>query len=160
MAEVRSVELGHRECLSHLGTATIGRVVYSEQALPAAQPVCFFLDDEEVIFLAGRDSPLAAAVNHQVVAFQVDDIDRLTHSGWSVCGVGEAYALTHPARLAELASITPFRWAPELRLVCVPLQGLTGRMLALTDDTIDEHGVDPAVELTEAGPRYPPPRGG
>jgi nitroimidazol reductase NimA-like FMN-containing flavoprotein (pyridoxamine 5'-phosphate oxidase superfamily) len=135
MSEVRLKELSRDECLARLATARIGRIVYTEQALPAAQPVGFFLDDEEVIFRAGRGAELGAAVNHHVVAFQADDIDDATHAGWSVCGVGEAYEIADPARLTELAALAPPAWtsATTAPMVSIPLQRLSGRQLVLAE---------------------------
>ncbi len=37
------------ECLRLLASAQIGRIVYSDQALPAVQPVDFVVDDEAVV---------------------------------------------------------------------------------------------------------------
>ncbi len=135
MSEVLLTELSRGECLARLATATIGRVVYTEHALPAAQPVDFFLDDEEIIFRTGGGAGPGAAVNHHVVAFQADDIDDATRAGWSVCGVGEAYEIADPARLAELAALAPPAWtsARTTQMVSIPLQRLNGRQLVLAD---------------------------
>jgi uncharacterized protein len=53
---------------------------------------------------------LATVVPGRGVAFEVDDIDVVTRTGWSVLGVGEAYEVSDPARLAELAA-RPEPWA-------------------------------------------------
>lgn len=135
MSEVQLMELNRSECLALLATAVIGRIVFTEHALPAAQPVNFFLDGEEVIFRTRGGGQLAAALNHTVVAFQADNIDPATDTGWSVCGVGEAYEIVDPARLTELAATAPPAWAPGpmTHHICIPLQRLTGRQLVLAD---------------------------
>jgi len=48
--------------------------------------------------------------------------------GWSVCGVGEAYALVEPVRLADLAGRAPRSWRPDRDwpLISVPLRQLRG----------------------------------
>ena len=123
------VELDRAACLRLLTTSVVGRVVFTESALPAAQPVNYLLDDEEVVFRAANGSKLAAATRHHVVAFQVDRIDETTCTGWSVLGVGEAYEVVDPARLAELADRTPPPWVPghDQHTISIPLQRLTGR---------------------------------
>jgi nitroimidazol reductase NimA-like FMN-containing flavoprotein (pyridoxamine 5'-phosphate oxidase superfamily) len=125
------VELDRAGCLRLLSAGAVGRVVFTESALPAAQPVNYLLDDEEVIFRTANGSKLAAATRRHVVAFQVDRIDEATRSGWSVLGVGEAYEVVDPARLAELADRLPPPWAPGhgLHTISIPLQRLTGRCL-------------------------------
>jgi uncharacterized protein len=128
---VELIELDVAECLRLLAGSVIGRVVFSDRALPAAHPVTYLLDGEEVVFDAGRGSKLAAAIRGAVVAFQVDHIDTETRTGWTVLGVGEAYDVTVPDRLGELAERLPEPWAPErtAHIVAIPLQRLTGRRL-------------------------------
>ncbi len=129
-----AVELGaldRGECLRLLGKGTVGRVVFTEGALPAAHPVTYLLDDEEVIFRTGVGSNLAAAARHHIVGFQADEIDPYTRTGWSVLGVGEAYEVVTPIRLAELATRQPAPLIPDRteHTIAIPLQRLTGRRL-------------------------------
>jgi uncharacterized protein len=130
-AIVELVELDEAQCLRLLAGSKIGRVVFTDAALPAAQPVTYFLDGEEVVFRTGGGSKLAAATRGAVVAFQVDEFDSSTRTGWTVLGVGEAYEVLVPRRLAELAERMPEPWAPNRTAhpIAVPLQRLTGRRL-------------------------------
>jgi nitroimidazol reductase NimA-like FMN-containing flavoprotein (pyridoxamine 5'-phosphate oxidase superfamily) len=112
-AAAELVELDRGECLRLLGKSTVGRVVFTEGALPAAHPVTYLLDDEEVIFRTGAGSKLAAAARHHIVGFQADEIDSYTRIGWSVLGVGEAYEVVTPIRLAGLATRQPVPWIPD-----------------------------------------------
>jgi para-nitrobenzyl esterase len=125
-------ELHRADCLRLLVRGSIGRVVFTEGALPAAHPVTYLLDGEEIVFRTADGGKLAAATLRRVVAFQVDEIDVEATSGWSVLGVGEAYEVTDPRRLADLAERMP---APRVRnrdgrIVAIPLQRLTGRRLS------------------------------
>ena len=124
-------ELDRGECLRLLGKSTVGRVVFTEGALPAAHPVIYLLDDEEVIFCTAVGSKLAVATGHQIVGFQVDEIDPYTRSGWSVLGVGQAYEVVMPIRLAALTARQPAPWIPDRteHTIAIPLQRLTGRRL-------------------------------
>jgi nitroimidazol reductase NimA-like FMN-containing flavoprotein (pyridoxamine 5'-phosphate oxidase superfamily) len=140
-AIVDLVELSEAECLHLLARSEIGRVVFTEAALPAAQPVTYLLDDEEIIFRTGDGSKLAAASRGAVVAFQVDEIDTRTRTGWTVLGVGHAYEVFAPERLAELAKRMPAPWAPNRtgHTIAIPLQRLTGRKLITTPASHSEN---------------------
>ena len=124
-------ELGHDECLRLLADALIGRVEFTEAALPAAHPVTYLLDGDEVVFRTADGAKLAAATLRHVVAFQVDDVDPSARTGWSVLGVGEAYEVTDSRRLADLAARLPAPWAADQdgHTVAIPLQSLTGRVV-------------------------------
>jgi uncharacterized protein len=128
-ATVELMELESAECFRLLAGNTIGRVVFTDAALPAAQPVTYFLDGEEVVFDTDGGSKLAATTRGAVVASQVDEIDMGRRTGWSVLGVGEAYEVLVPDRLAELAERMPAPLAPDRTsyTIAVPLQRLTGR---------------------------------
>ena len=76
------------------------------------QPVAYHLDDEEIVFRTKNGSKLAAATRHAVVGFEVDDFDLEARTGWSVLGVGEAYEIVDPARLAALADTHTDPWVP------------------------------------------------
>jgi uncharacterized protein len=132
-AIVELVELGKAECLRLLAGHEIGRVVFTDAALPAAQPVTYLLDDEEIVFRTSGGGKLAAATRNAVVAFQVDRIDTDTRTGWTVLGVGQAYEVVVPDRLAELAERIPTPWAPNrtAHTIAIPLQRLSGRRLVV-----------------------------
>jgi uncharacterized protein len=125
------IELDEAECLRLLAGCIVGRVVFTDAAMPAALPVTYLLDDEEIVFRTGAGSKLAAATRNAVVAFQVDQIDPSTRTGWTVLGIGEAYEVVVPQRLAELAERMPAPWAPNrtAHTIAMPLQRLTGRRL-------------------------------
>jgi nitroimidazol reductase NimA-like FMN-containing flavoprotein (pyridoxamine 5'-phosphate oxidase superfamily) len=124
------VELDRKECLRLLATGVIGRIVFTDAAMPAAHPVNYLLDGEEVLFRTA-DGRTFAATHRTVVGFQADDLDPETHTGWSVLGVGHAYEVVDPARLHALHGTMPESWAPGRagHVVAVPLQHLTGRRL-------------------------------
>ena len=129
-AELR--ELDRNACLRLIAKGVVGRVVFTEAALPAVQPVVYLLDDEEIIFRALNGSKLALT-RRVVVAFQADEIDPNTGTGWSAVGVGQAYEVTSPSRLVELAEHQPAAWAstPTAHTIAIPLHRLTGHRLSL-----------------------------
>ena len=91
--------LDRGECLRLLEQGVIGRVVYTAGAMPAAQPVNYAMDGDEIIFRTEGGTKMELAVTNAVVAFEIDEIDVATRSGWSVLAVGEAYHVSNPDRL-------------------------------------------------------------
>jgi hypothetical protein len=79
--------LGRRRCLELIGSVPPGRVVFTDRALPAIRPVNHLLDGETIVIRSSLGAGLAAAAAAHgalVVAYEADDIDGLTHAGWSV----------------------------------------------------------------------------
>ncbi|HEY2763503.1 MAG TPA: pyridoxamine 5'-phosphate oxidase family protein [Pseudonocardiaceae bacterium] len=132
-ASIALAELDRTECLRLLGTAVVGRIVFTEDALPAIRPVNFLLDGDEIVFRTGTGSTLAAATRHSVVAFEVDEIDTRTHTGWSVVVVGQAYEIADIDRLVRLAHPEYTPWPPSrtAHTIAIPVHHLSGRRLIL-----------------------------
>ncbi|RTL69493.1 MAG: pyridoxamine 5'-phosphate oxidase family protein [Pseudonocardiaceae bacterium] len=127
----RLLELDRGECLHRLAGVAVGRVVFTEAAMPAAHPVNFLLEGEEILFRTGPGSVLFAAGRGNVLAFQADHIDPAARTGWSVLAVGHAYEVTDIARLAHLDARLPTPWVPGRagHTVAIPAQRLTGRLI-------------------------------
>ncbi len=125
----QSVAIDRDECLRLLAGETVGRVVFTAAAMPAAQPVAYVLDHDEVVFRAGG---ALSAARRDVVAFEVDDIDLGTLTGWSVLGIGETYEVRDPARLAGLTGLPPalLGIAPQQEaVIAIRLHQLDGRRI-------------------------------
>lgn len=92
------------ECRDLLGTVPLGRVVFTDRALPAVQPVSFALSDGEVIIVTEAGSKLSAAMRNAIVAFETDDFDPEIAEGWSVVVIGHARVIENGdnARLRAL----------------------------------------------------------
>jgi uncharacterized protein len=123
--------LPREECLRLLRTATIGRVGLSSQALPLVLPVNFALDGDDIVVRTAAGTKLDAALRNAVVAFEVDEIDPLYHTGWSVLVTGMARALRSDDEL-ERARRLPLRpWAPGSRAgyIAIPTQLVSGRRI-------------------------------
>ena len=125
------VALEPAECLTLLSTAPIGRIVFTEGALPAVQPVSFLVHDDTVVNRAGSGAGLSHATDGVVVAFEADEIDVAARQGWSVTVVGRAELVTDPAELAELAALPIRSWAPEARYdhIRIRIHHVTGNRL-------------------------------
>ena len=129
--------LGYRTCVELLTRSRLGRVIYTSGAMPAAQPVSYGMDGDDIIFSTDRGSALDLAVSGAVVAYEVDDIDFDTRDGWSVLAVGQAYRVTEMSRLADLdARIPQSPWnGPLTTTIAIPIMQVTGRRLPNTAPT-------------------------
>lgn len=123
--------LSRAECLRLVATSQVGRVVITEKALPAAFPVNFVLVGGDVLFLTGAGGKLEAATAGQVVAFEVDQIDQVRRTGWSVLIRGEAEVVDDPEELAATPLLFDGPWGggPDLHLVRVGAEIVSGRRL-------------------------------
>ncbi|MFE7323608.1 pyridoxamine 5'-phosphate oxidase family protein [Streptomyces sp. NPDC057565] len=124
--------LDRQECLRLLAKVPVGRVVYTRQALPAVLPINFSLDaDASVLLCTSPDSDLVHAIDGVVVAFEADEFDAATRSGWSVVVTGRATVLTDPAEHERLSQTGPSSWMPLRDAVFVRIESdmVTGREL-------------------------------
>lgn len=123
--------LSREECISLASTMPIGRIVFTDRALPAVQPVNFLIDDGSVIIRTTEGSKLAAATRNAVVAFEIDEFDRRSQAGWSVTLVGRAQPVRDPAESARLAKLPLQTWAPgpRDRFIRIRPEHISGRRL-------------------------------
>jgi len=104
--------LTREECWGYLRRARLGRLVFTEAALPAVVLVPFAVVGEELVVATTSGSRTAVTALRQVVAVQVDDADALTRTGWSVTAVGSSHRMgdTHLAATLRAGGLVP--WAP------------------------------------------------
>ena len=96
--------LDKAEAMRLLAGIDVGRVVFDLQALPAIRPVNHLVDDGVIIIRCRLTSAISAAVrsaDHLVVAYEADDLDRRTRTGWSVVVTGHARTVTDPDLVAR-----------------------------------------------------------
>lgn len=87
-------EISYDECLRLLATQPVGRLAVARgEDGPLVVPVNFALDGDEILFRTGLGSKLNLARGARV-SFQVDAVDLLRHTGWSVLVTGRAYEAT------------------------------------------------------------------
>lgn len=130
--------LDRQQCLELLHTVRVGRLVFTEGALPAVQPVNFRMHGDDVVFRVAGGEKLAAATSNSVVAFEADELDSDLRTGWSVTVVGRASRIVDVADLVEVAGMWLRPWVEGRRdhFIRISTQRLTGRRLvpAATDD--------------------------
>ena len=102
------------ECFELLATQQIGRLGVNAEHYPLIFPVNYALDRRAVVVRTQPGTKLGAA-DHANVTFEVDHIDPISRSGWSVLirGLAEEVTSAHRTELIErthAAAVEP--WAP------------------------------------------------
>ncbi len=99
------------QSLDLLRQQAVGRLIHTEDAMPAVTPTCYALDSEDAVVIPlPIGSHLAASLEDVVVGFQADLLDGQTLQGWTVLVIGRSHLLTDPAQLADLHQHGPQPW--------------------------------------------------
>ena len=124
------VVLSQRECLALLRTEQVGRVVFTEKALPAVIPVTFAVLDDAIVLATRAGSRLARSACGGVLAFEADRLDPVTRTGWSVVVTGMAEYVVDPADEARIRTVLD-PWTPggNNLVMRLPLTVMTGRRI-------------------------------
>ena len=129
----RLITLDRRESVDLLRTVRFGRLVFTLRALPEVIPVNFELFEGAVVIRVADTSRVLDGAVDAVVAFEADEIDSGTGTGWSVTVVGHTAEILDPCERARVLALPLVPWAGGTRdrLVRIPLDRVTGRRLLL-----------------------------
>jgi nitroimidazol reductase NimA-like FMN-containing flavoprotein (pyridoxamine 5'-phosphate oxidase superfamily) len=121
--QAASPTLDRAACMTLLRACEVGRVVYTADAMPAIAPVNYVVDVDTIAIHTDSESRLSAAGRHDVVAFEVDEIDEATGAGWSVVVVGRTSEITSADELDGLVAASLRSWTSDgpgryLRISC------------------------------------------
>jgi uncharacterized protein len=124
--------LTRSDCLERLSSAQVGRVAVSRYALPAILPVNYAMVGDDIVFATGTGSKSLAIADETVVAFEVDEMDPITRTGWSVLAVGKARPLDErdvDMEAARKLDLHPWVGHHAVELIRLPTERLSGRRL-------------------------------
>ena len=126
--------LGRDECLQLLAGKCLGRVAFTERALPVIRPVNYALVGHHIVLQTQPDG-LGRRLDGQVVAFEVDEMDSEHGTGWSVVLTGVARLLRRSGELTRQASIPLLSLAGDGHddRVCIVPGQITGRRIRAAD---------------------------
>ena len=102
--------LSFDRCLELLATVPVGRVSFFADGEIVVLPVNFVMDRQAPVFRTARGSKLSAAQGQDVVAFEADEYDPRTRSGWSVLVNGRAYAVYEDDEIGRLGQLGVSPW--------------------------------------------------
>jgi nitroimidazol reductase NimA-like FMN-containing flavoprotein (pyridoxamine 5'-phosphate oxidase superfamily) len=100
-------ELDREECLRLLQGGRVGRIAFADDSGPDVFPVNYVMDGEDVLIATTAYGSLARSSTNDRVAFEVDELDDFTESGWSVVVRGRATRESPASQTAE----RPQPWA-------------------------------------------------
>jgi uncharacterized protein len=143
--------LDRESCLALLARGSVGRLVFTDRALPDVLPVPYRMDGERILLKLATGTTACTASLETVVAYTVDDVDVGAGSGWSVTAVGYAHEIVAPdGRTHELLTeLVPWQWDTPTSLVSISTQRVTGCQWSPTPRF-------PASAAVPVGPGEPP----
>jgi nitroimidazol reductase NimA-like FMN-containing flavoprotein (pyridoxamine 5'-phosphate oxidase superfamily) len=100
----QAIDLTEAECWQLMRGVSLGRVVFTQHAMPAIRPVNHVVDDRKIIIRSHAGAAIvsrAVAGDGSVVCYEADDLDPVRHTGWSVIATGMARLVVEPAALAR-----------------------------------------------------------
>lgn len=104
-------DLTEDECWSLLTRHQVGRLAVSIQGSPDIFPVNYRVDGETIVVKTAAGLKLAAAALGKGVAFEVDALDEVRQSGWSVVLRGQATEIEEIEDLLEADRLLVEPWA-------------------------------------------------
>jgi nitroimidazol reductase NimA-like FMN-containing flavoprotein (pyridoxamine 5'-phosphate oxidase superfamily) len=122
-------ELSEPECRELLAGKNIGRVAFCSATGPVVLPVNYRLSGDAVVFRTAAHNSIAQNLNGRTAAFQVDEVDDFTQSGWSVLVQGTGGFVESARELSEEERPTPWPEGSRTLFVRIPLETVTGRQL-------------------------------
>ncbi|HET8915512.1 MAG TPA: pyridoxamine 5'-phosphate oxidase family protein [Propionibacteriaceae bacterium] len=130
-------ELAEDECFDLLKRHHFGRVAIAEgvDLPPMIMPLNYLVDADTVVVRTDPDSRLGSALRGAMVTLEIDGVDQLQRTGWSVVVSGRAQEVVDPGDLLELNQTPLLPWAPGDRTQYVRITpgSVTGRRISVAD---------------------------
>jgi hypothetical protein len=104
----RLTELDRGHSLRLLGSVSLGRIVFTQHAMPAIRPVNHVLDGGDIIIRSHSGAAIVSETSTAsgvVVAYEADAIDPVERLGWSVVVTGTASLVRDPSDVARYQQI-------------------------------------------------------
>ncbi len=125
------VALTEERCWELLAQKTIGRLAISITNHPDIFPVNYKVDNRTIVIRTAAGQKLAASVLGTSIAFEVDALDEVNETGWSIVVKGTA---EEPRKLedylsAEDLEIEPWASGEKSRYIIITPDNITGREL-------------------------------
>jgi len=125
----QALELTSAEAWRLLAGVSLGRVVFTQHAMPAIRPVNHVTDGHTIIIRSHPGSAIAAYAgtgDGAVVCYEADDIDPARHTGWSVIATGMARLLGGEAAARYSQRLEPWAAGRRDHVIEIRPQIITG----------------------------------
>jgi uncharacterized protein len=106
-----SAWLDRAEALRLLATVPVGRLIFTVNALPAVRLMNFVVADGLIVMRAAASSTAVRKAGGTIVAFEADELDAATCSGWSVTVTGRSALISDRAQAARYRMLPLVPWA-------------------------------------------------
>jgi nitroimidazol reductase NimA-like FMN-containing flavoprotein (pyridoxamine 5'-phosphate oxidase superfamily) len=132
------VEIPRDECVRLLGTQMIGRLAVNvPDRGPLVVPVNYVLDAEAVVFRSDAGTKISL-LRAGPVSFEVDEMNPIRRTGWSVLVRGVAYEATHWE--TDHVRIEPWAGGEKRHWVRIVPVSISGRRIVLPELPADRRG--------------------
>ncbi len=129
----QAVELTESESWQLMASVSLGRIVFTQHAMPAIRPINHLVDDQTIIIRSHLGAAIvarAAAEDGAVVCYEADDIDPVRHTGWSVIATGMARLVRERAVIARYEQVLePWAAGQMDYVIAIKPQIITGLRL-------------------------------
>ena len=126
-------------CWRLLGRRVVGRVGFVSDGRPCVLPVNYGVVGEAIVFRTATDTSLHGVPSGAAVAFEIDDTDEMSETGWSVVVHGTLVEITGEADCEDTSALAVHPWAPGRRdrgMKITPLH-ITGRAISRRRSHVD-----------------------
>jgi hypothetical protein len=123
--------LTRAESLPLLAKAQVGRLIFTVGALPAVRVMNYVLVDQVILLRTAANTTVARSIADTIVAFEVDDLDVATSSGWSVTVTGRAALVTDPDLISryEAAPLVPWAFGVRDQFMTISTEKVEGQQV-------------------------------
>jgi uncharacterized protein len=127
--------LSVEECRTLLTAHHFGRVAFIEDGEPIILPVNYVFESDAITFRSDPGAKLAATERDAPMAFELDGVDPISRTGWSVLVRGHAQHVTDRTELTRLRRLPLFSWAPgpKSHYVRISPQLTSGRRITVVE---------------------------
>ena len=122
--------LEHAECVRLLAGSEVGRLGVVDGGQPLILPLNYVLSGDSIVMRTAAGTKLEHA-HGSPACLEVDEIETLTHSGWSVLAVGRLEEVTDyddsEVQLVRTLSLSPWAGGDRPHWLRLVITRLTGR---------------------------------
>lgn len=120
-------------CIQRLASVPVGRIGFFADGELVVLPVNHAMDGQDPVFRTARGSKLSALGGQSLVAFEVDEYDGQTRTGWSVLVTGRAEVVYEEVEVKRLSRLGLHSWASAVEhpfWIRIRPTSVTGRQTA------------------------------
>lgn len=129
--------LGPEECWELVRSQPAGRLGVLVDSAPEIYPVNHVVDRGVIVFRTGGGTKWRGLDRNPSVCFEVDQIDAVAATGWSVLVKGRAFELTDPEDIRLAGELPLHAWVFEdgTQFVRIVPTEITGRRIGRSSPT-------------------------